>query len=193
MANALNADIVLVNSGSFRSDSLHPPGKVTYGMIDTVLPFNDRIVLALYTGKELLELLECSVAQYPQLAGSFCQVSGISFSFDPRREKGNRILRESVLCRNRCRKMLPLDENEEYICAMKTWLFFGNDGFPSSDESKILRRTNSTQSEIVCGYFSQMRGSGTGADLVPEISPMEEGRIKCLCPDEGLLKAYRQN
>ncbi|KAI0560589.1 5'-nucleotidase [Gracilaria domingensis] len=190
VTHVMDADIGLVNSGSFRSDALHPEGSVTLGMIDTILPYKDQVFVAEYSGAELLQRLECSVGQYPHLVGGFCQVSGISFSFDPRRERGSRILRDTVMCTSSKGTMLPIDDEERYRCALKTWIFYGNDGFPGSDESKVIRRSDRPLPELLAKYIAQVKTAGD--EDMPQVSPQVEDRIQCVCPDETLLRAYRR-
>ncbi|CAN8073377.1 unnamed protein product [Agarophyton chilense] len=190
MTDIMGADVGLLNSGSFRSDSIHPVGSVTLGMIDTILPYKDQVVVAEYSGAELLQRLECSVSQYPNLVGSFCQVSRISFSFDPRREQGNRLLRDTVQCRGADGKMMPVDEKKIYLCALKTWIFYGNDGFPCTHESKIVRCSDTPLPRLLSKYIAGMKTVGDG--VVPQISSRVEDRIRCVCPDEQLLQAYRR-
>jgi 5'-nucleotidase len=47
---AVNVDAVLLNSGTFRSDTLHPAGNFTFGDLKAILPFLDTIVVIQCTG-----------------------------------------------------------------------------------------------------------------------------------------------
>ena len=40
-----NADCAIVNSGSFRSDAVHPAGKFTLRNLNTILAFNPQCVV----------------------------------------------------------------------------------------------------------------------------------------------------
>ena len=83
--NSLNADCVIMNSGTLRSDCLTPKGDFTIGDLKKIIPYADTLVLLKCSGKKLHQALENSVSQYPKLEGRFPQVSGIEFAFDPRK------------------------------------------------------------------------------------------------------------
>jgi 5'-nucleotidase len=85
------ADVALINSGTFRYDSIIPSGNFTVGDLKKILPFPDAIVVIECDGKTLYEVLENSVSQYPKYEGRFLQVSGVQFAFDPRKPSGSRI------------------------------------------------------------------------------------------------------
>lgn len=191
MTLATNADVGMINSGSFRSDTLHPAGNVTYGMIKMILPYMDEVVVAAYSGAELIERLESSVSRYPELAGGFCQVSGISFSFDPRATPGKRICSDSVKCRS-AGKMRPIEPSRMYKCALKNWIFGGNDGFPLSDASKLVGRSEECLSIMILNHFSQNASEVPNAEAgYLSLSTETSGeRIECLFPDEKFLKSY---
>ena len=88
---SVNADCVIINSGTLRSDCITPAGQFTVGDLKKIIPFPDQIILLLCDGKTLHEALENSVSQYPKLEGRFPQVAGIQFKFDPSKPSGQRI------------------------------------------------------------------------------------------------------
>lgn len=187
----MRADIGMVNSGSFRSDSIEHEGEITRHTIDTILPFKDQVLVVAYTGLEVLQVLETSVSDYPHLVGKFCQVSGIKFSFDPRKPPGKRVIRGSVQCRNRDGAIQPLQETTVYKCAMKTFIFEGKDGYPQGDPSKVIQKAEKCVSDMIFEFLKgQHRENGELELLVPRIAPAAEGRIVCVHPNETLLHAY---
>jgi len=48
---ATGADLVILNSGTFRSDRIHPPGDFTLGDLVNVVPMQDPTIVILVTGK----------------------------------------------------------------------------------------------------------------------------------------------
>jgi len=48
---ATGADLVILNSGTFRSDRIHPPGNFTLGDLVTLVPMQDPTIVILVTGK----------------------------------------------------------------------------------------------------------------------------------------------
>jgi len=77
----LGADVGLTNGGGVRANL--PAGEITYGDLLSVLPYANEMCLVEVSGQELLDLLEHGVRTYPGVNGSFLQVSGLTFSFDP--------------------------------------------------------------------------------------------------------------
>ena len=74
MLAATDADVALLNSGTLRSDTLHPPGDFTRGHLTAVLPFVDPIVVLRASADDILQSLENSVSKWPTHEGRFAQV-----------------------------------------------------------------------------------------------------------------------
>merc|ERR1719210_423212 len=91
MVAATNADFALLNSGTLRSDTIHPAGPFFLKDLLQILPMIDPVVLLEVTGAQIIAALENSVSQWPKLEGRFPQVSGINFAFDPNKPPGKRI------------------------------------------------------------------------------------------------------
>jgi 5'-nucleotidase len=62
----------------------------------SILPMVDPLYVLEIKGYELIEALENGVSQYPKLEGRFPQVSGVSFTFDPLRSPGRRVIGDSI-------------------------------------------------------------------------------------------------
>ena len=75
VAAATKADVVLINSGSFRSNGVHPKGDFCLNDLMTILPIVDTVVNALISGEQLIEAFENGVSKYPEQEGRFPQVS----------------------------------------------------------------------------------------------------------------------
>lgn len=189
MAASMGASIGLINSGSFRSDSLEPSGDITRETIDTILPFKDDAVLVDISGSELLAILENSVSQYPLLDGRFLQVSGVIFAFDPRKPPLERLQPGSVEVREDDGSFVPIDKTRTYRCAMKTYVFAGKDGYAEGNPDQILARSPGSIPSLILAHLAGNANSH-GTDVVPEVSPEAEGRITCDCPDDDLLQKY---
>ncbi len=85
------ADAALINGGAFRDDRILKPGPLTLRDLYTALPFNNRMIVLEITGQQLVAALENGVGLAGRRAGRFPQISGISFSFDPRQPAGDRV------------------------------------------------------------------------------------------------------
>lgn len=116
-----DADIAITNGGGIRATI--KKGDITYNDILTVLPFGNWVVVKKMTGADILTVLEESVANYPNLAGGYMHVSGISFTFDAKKPGGSRIDAKNVLVGGK-----PIDLNETYIVATNNFLADGGDG-----------------------------------------------------------------
>lgn len=89
--SATGVDVVLINSGTFRSDQVHAAGPFTMRDLINVIPMRDPLVVLEVTGRQLLDTLTNAVSAYPKLEGRFVQVAGISFAFDPSKAPALRV------------------------------------------------------------------------------------------------------
>lgn len=71
------ADIGFMNGGGIRADMA--AGDVTFNDILSVFPFNNRVCVIEATGRQIVDMLELGVVNYPEEDGSFQHVSGITF------------------------------------------------------------------------------------------------------------------
>ncbi|CAF0939692.1 unnamed protein product [Brachionus calyciflorus] len=124
MLSALNADCAILNSGTLRSDLLHPTGEFKVRDLKKILPYLDENVVISVTGAHLLQALENGVSQYPKHEGRFLQVSGLKFAFDPSKPPGKRVDPRLVQVQD---EYLDLEKN--YSLATKLYLKQGKDGF----------------------------------------------------------------
>ncbi len=88
------ADVALLNAGTLRLDDVIPAGPVSNYLIESLFLFADeaRVVTFPLTGTRLRAILEHGVANGSIGAGPFLQVSGVSFTYDPSRPSGSRIV-----------------------------------------------------------------------------------------------------
>jgi len=74
MLEATDADVALLNSGTLRSDRIHPRGEFRLRDLVAILPMVDNLVVIELSGVKLIEALENGVSKYPALEGRFPQV-----------------------------------------------------------------------------------------------------------------------
>jgi 2',3'-cyclic-nucleotide 2'-phosphodiesterase (5'-nucleotidase family) len=88
------ADVALLNAGTLRLEQAIPPGPITNHQLEAMFPFSDetRVVTFGLSGTRLRTILEHAVSQPILGTGGFLQVSGISFTFDPARPSGSRLV-----------------------------------------------------------------------------------------------------
>jgi 5'-nucleotidase / UDP-sugar diphosphatase len=88
-----HADVALLNAGTLRLDDVIRPGPLTNYQLESIFLFPDetRVLTVPLSGGRLRALLEHGVADGSLGKGGFLQVSGVSFTYDPRRPSGSRL------------------------------------------------------------------------------------------------------
>lgn len=74
MRGSTQADIAWMNAGTLRSDAIHGPGPLRLKDLVDILPMLDEMAVVEVTARQLLEIAEIGVSQYPKLEGRFPQV-----------------------------------------------------------------------------------------------------------------------
>lgn len=130
---ATGADVVIINSGTFRSDQVHEAGAFTMKDLVSVIPMCDPLIVIEVTGKTLYEALENGVSAFPKLEGRFPQVAGVSFTFNPERPSGSRVEQRLVRIGDEW-----LDLDEKYALCVKAYMHGGCDGYSMFKTCPIL-------------------------------------------------------
>jgi len=130
---ATGADIVIINSGTFRSDQIHPPGPFKMRDLVNIIPMRDPLILLEITGQCLWEALENAVSAYPKLEGRFPQISGMIFAFDPTKPPNQRIDPQLIQVAD---DYINLEQH--YKICVKSYVFNGCDGFSMFKNAKVL-------------------------------------------------------
>jgi len=148
------ADVVLLNSGTLRSDAVHPRGALTVKDFSSILPMVDETCILGLTGAQLVEALENSVSQWPKLEGRFCQVSGVAFQFDGGREGGSRVVEGSVTVGGQA-----LDPARQYRVCVKSYMATGKDGFDCLTRGRNLTGSVEMTPIPTClaGHFMRLK------------------------------------
>ena len=96
MRSGTGADVALLNSGTLRLDNVIRPGPISNHQLEAIFPFADqtRVVTFPLTGTGLRRILEHGVSSGVLGTGGFLQVSGLSFTFDPSKPSGRRLVGE---------------------------------------------------------------------------------------------------
>ncbi|GAX77495.1 hypothetical protein CEUSTIGMA_g4939.t1 [Chlamydomonas eustigma] len=133
LRKATDADMVLINGGTFRSDAIHSAGPFTLGDLLSIMTMVDPILVIEATGEQILQGLENGVSMYPKLEGRFPQVAGISFMFDPDAPPRQRIMSGSILVGGE-----PLDMKRKYRLGTKGYVAEGKDGYDVFKSCQVL-------------------------------------------------------
>ncbi|MGH6769006.1 MAG: bifunctional metallophosphatase/5'-nucleotidase [Xanthobacteraceae bacterium] len=132
MRASTHADVASMNGGGIRAGKVYPPGsKVTRRDVLAELPFGNRIVTIEIAGSALRRAIENGLAQMPNAAGRFPQVSGMTIEADIRHPPGSRVVAMRV-------GDAPLDEKRIYRVATNDFLARGSDGYTMFAEASRL-------------------------------------------------------
>ncbi|THD28102.1 Snake venom 5'-nucleotidase [Fasciola hepatica] len=129
----VNADAVMLNSGTLRADRIIPSGEFTLRDLTNLLPLLDPLVVLQSSGAQILAALENGVSQYPKLEGRFPLVAGVRFSFDPSKPFGQRIDGTTVSIQGQ-----PLELDKSYRLCVKHYMAEGKDGYDVLRDCPVL-------------------------------------------------------
>ncbi|GEM85529.1 bifunctional metallophosphatase/5'-nucleotidase [Meiothermus granaticius] len=156
------ADVAITNGGGIRTDRVYEAGPITKKDILSILPFGNTVISLKLTGEQLKAALENGVSQVEKGAGRFPQVSGLSFTYDPSRPVGQRVLEVKVGSE-------PLNPTQTYVVATNDYMGNGGDGYSMLKGAPRVIAENSAplMAQVVMDYI-QAKGS---------VAPQVEGRI----------------
>lgn len=146
------ADVGLTNSGGIRASL--PAGKVTYESILTVLPFNNEVVTAEMTGKELRDYLQTIITTFPPggTLGGYPQLSGVRVNIDKKTKKITRMKIGGKF----------VDLKKKYVVALPQFIAGGGDEYPKLQyikhgfvDADILREFIEKRSTVKASDFAK--------------------------------------
>jgi 2',3'-cyclic-nucleotide 2'-phosphodiesterase (5'-nucleotidase family) len=163
MRISTGADIAIFGGGSIRVSV--PAGDVTVGNIYAVLPYDNFLEILEIKGSTLKSALENSVSAYPAQLGGFAQVSGFSFTFDPSKPKGSRVV--SITKDGK-----PMEMDATYKLCVQDYNATGGDGYSMLVGAKVVYKSSEWNRDGLIAYIMAN----------PEINPAVEGRITVVKP-----------
>lgn len=163
MRDYAHADAAIANGGGIRTDSIYGPGQLTRKDILSILPFGNVVISVKVSGAVLKAALENGVSQVEHVAGRFPQVSGITFTYDPTAQPGERVREVYV-------NGQPLDPNKTYVVAINDYMGRGGDGYAMfKDAPRVIdERSGLLLANVVMNYIQAHS----------PVAPKVEGRIK---------------
>jgi 2',3'-cyclic-nucleotide 2'-phosphodiesterase (5'-nucleotidase family) len=142
MRDASGADAAIINGGGIRASI--PKGTILVKNVYTVLPFDNYIVAIRLSGDRIRQALEHGVSGVETGSGSFPQVSGLSFIYDPAAPPGSRV-REVLI------GGMPLAADREYTVATNDFLAAGGDGYTAFGDAVRTSRDFSITGGVMKG------------------------------------------
>lgn len=163
MLEASGADVALTNGGGIRASIAK--GDITLGDAMTAFPFTNFLSNIEVTGADIIAALEHGVDSYPEAAGKFPHVAGMTYTFDPSKPAGERVVKVMIGGEE-------LDEDEKYELVTNDFVAIGGDGYTMFDGKKIVAE-GALLSDVLINYLKEEG----------EVAPALEGRIVAL--EEG--------
>ncbi len=155
-----DADLVMTNGGGIRASIAK--GDITINDIYTVLPFDNTLVVLELTGAQIKAALEHAVRKYPEQNGGFLHVSGMTYTFDPAKATGERVVDVMV-------NYAELDLNQTYQVATNDFVAAGGDGYSMFKEGSIVYESGLYLRDLMVSYLKEYSF----------VEPKVEGRIVC--------------
>ncbi|WP_135822174.1 bifunctional metallophosphatase/5'-nucleotidase [Halostella litorea] len=153
-----DTDVAIQNGGGIRTDTRYPEGDVTKRLVYSLLPFGNNLVTVEVSGETLLEVLELGSMS----GGGFLQISGMSYTYDPEADQGDRIVEAQVGGE-------ALDPEATYTMATNNFTATGGDGYTMlQDATRIIDANEGELLSVIVANSVEAEGT---------ISPEVEGRI----------------
>lgn len=125
------ADVAIMNSGSIRGDRIYPAGPLRRRDLIAMLPFGNVSCTLAVPGRIVLEALNHGVSSFPASAGSFPQVSGVTFTIDRDAPASRRVVDVRVAGQ-------ALDLAKTYTLAIPDFILKGGDGYAMFAGEKVV-------------------------------------------------------
>lgn len=170
MVKSTGADIAFTNGGGIRAPI--SAGDIKINDIITSFPFTNTLAVIEVTGAELMAALEHGVDKYPEEAGHFPHVSGMTYSFDPAKPVGERIEKVTV-------KGKDLDLAKTYKLVTNDFMAAGGDGY-TMFKGKAVVGEGGLLSDVLIELVKE----------AGEINPVVEGRVIAIPTPEPEVQKY---
>lgn len=123
MRNAVGADIAITNGGGIRGNKEYAANHaLTRKDVLTELPFGNVTIMVELSGADVIAALENGLQSAPEATGRFPQVSGLSVTYDPSKEAGQRVTSAKI-------NGAEIDPAATYKVATNDFMGRGGDGY----------------------------------------------------------------
>jgi len=163
MRDGVDADVGYANGGGIRGKKIYAPGTtITRRDILSEMPFGNVVVKLELTGAQIWDALENGLSQIENNAGRFPQVSGMSFTYNPKAKAGARVVSVNI-------GGSPLNKGRTYTMATNNYIAGGGDGYSVFKKAKVI--IDASGATIMAGMvMDYIKAKGS-------VSPKLEGRI----------------
>ena len=163
MRDGVDADVGYANGGGIRGKKIYAPGTtITRRDILSEMPFGNVVVKLELTGAQIWDALENGLSQIENNAGRFPQVSGMSFTYNPKAKAGARVVSVKIGSQS-------LNKGRTYTMATNNYIAGGGDGYSVFKKAKVI--IDASGATIMAGMvMDYIKAKGS-------VSPKVEGRI----------------
>jgi len=134
-----HADIGFMVGGGIRASV--DKGDFTLRDANAILPYRNKVMLVELKGETIRKALENGVSRVASLGGGFLQVSGLSYSYNPDKPIGERILSIEV-------DGDPIKPLDTYTVAMPNYIFNGGDGYDMFKDGKVIVDSDNARTDV---------------------------------------------
>lgn len=127
MAEATGSQIAFQNGGGLRTEI--PAGDITYGLMYTVMPFDNTLVTMDLKGSDVLKAVEHGIDLPTAGYGSF---SGLIVEYDPALTYGSKVTKITLADKT------ALDLNKTYKVVTNDFMVTGGDGYDFSGATNVV-------------------------------------------------------
>lgn len=140
------AEIGLVNGGSLRNGL--PKGKINYGDIISVQPFDNHVCLIEATGEQLLGMLQKCTEKCPKADGSFPHVAGMRYTIDTATHTVSNVEVEE----GHTGRYKPLEPTRRYTVGTND--YYSSGGFYSTlKECRLIEGSTKLSRDMLADYL----------------------------------------
>jgi len=158
-------DVAFINGGTIRGNKVYAKGELSKKVITEMHPFGNAIVKLYATGKEIRDYLELTLNCYESTCGSFVQVAGLKYKFNPKAAAGKR-LKEVTYPDGK-----PLKDDDSLTLAMSNFMMANS---PLRHNKLYNMVTLNDAVPIVTALFQAAEDAKADGKC---IAPKKEGRI----------------
>lgn len=160
--SVLGADIAYFNGGGIRAAI--KSGEITFNDLLNVLPFNNTGVVVEVSGQTVYEMLTSAVSTWPEEAGVFPHISGLTFSINKLAEAKNRVY--NVKIKNPTTENYEaLDPNKMYTVASINYILLEcGGGMTMFEGARVVSNTGILDIEILEQYIVNNLGGVIGEE-----------------------------
>lgn len=161
MAEATSAQIAFQNGGGLRTEI--PAGDITYGLMYTVMPFDNTLVTMDMKGSDILKAVEHGIDLPTAGYGSF---SGVKVEYDPTLTYGSKVTKITL------KDGKVLDMNKTYKVVTNDFMITGGDGYDFTGATNVVDTFIPIRDMLVDKVKKEVNVSAAVVDYVTVKAPV---------------------